>query len=134
MKARLLAALCLLVALSAHGQTTGVAVNVPFGFSVEGKQLPAGQYRLLVHADKLDVQDSQNKTLALVFVNSVAPTRRTRPNQVVFDCYRERCFLAQVWAERQEFGRQLMRSRIQNQVARQQQGTYFALLGTSVPK
>src|SRR5271155_2472013 len=130
---RLLTSLGLLVGLSvapAFGQVWGVKVKVPFKFVVANKTLPEGEYLLSSVHDEVFVQDSEGKRVAMVLTNAVGGRTVGKTGEVVFECYTDLCFLSQLWTPGQDTGRELLRSRVETEIARRETGTYFALLGT----
>jgi len=134
---RLLASLGLLVGLAiapAFGQVWGVKVKVPFKFVVANKTLPEGDYLLSSVHDEVFVQDSQGKRVAMVLTNAVGGRTVGKTGQVIFECYTDLCFLSQLWTPGQDTGRELLRSRLETEVAKRETGKYFALLGTEPRK
>ena len=128
----LLAALCLSVGTAvfpAYGQTGGVKVKVPFKFVVANKTLPAGEYVLSSVRDRVLIQNSESKSVAMVLANAISGHSTSRNGQVVFQCYIDQCFLSQLWTPSQDVGRQLLKSRGETEVAKRETGKYFALLG-----
>lgn len=134
---RLLASLGLLVGLAvapAFGQVWGVKVKVPFKFVVANKTLPEGDYLLSSVHDEVFVQDSNGKRVAMVLTNAVGGRTVGKTGQVIFECYTDLCFLSQLWTPGQDTGRELLRSRLETEVAKRETGKYFALLGTEPRK
>jgi hypothetical protein len=134
---RLLVSLALSVGLAvvpAYGQVWGVKVKVPFKFVVADKTLPEGEYVLSAVREELFVQDSEGKRVAMVSTNAVSGRSAGSTGKVVFQCYTDLCFLSQVWTPGQEFGRELLRSRVETEIAKRETGKYFALLGTEPRK
>jgi hypothetical protein len=128
----LLASLCLWVGITvipADGQTSGVKVRVPFKFMVAEETLQAGEYVLSSVRDRVLIQDSDGKSVAIVLANGVSGHSSYRNGQVVFRCYVDQCFLSQLWAPTRDEGRQLLQSRREKEVAKRETGKYFALLG-----
>ncbi len=136
-KTRLLASLGLLVGLAvapAYGHVWGVKVKVPFKFVVANKTLPEGEYVFSSVREELFVQDSEGKRVAMVSTNAVSGRTFGSTGEVVFQCYTDLCFLSQVWTPGQEFGRELLRSRVETEIVKRQTGKSFALLGTEPRK
>jgi len=134
---RLLASLGLLVGLAvapAFGQVWGVKVKVPFKFVVANKTLPEGDYLLSSVHDEVFVQDSNGKRVAMVLTNAVGGRTVGKTGQVIFECYTDLCFLSQLWTPGQDTGRELLRSRLETEIAKREPGKYFALLGTEPRK
>jgi len=100
-------------------QTVGLSVDVPFEFNVGEKLLPAGHY--LINAP-------QGHTLrivgpkgvdAMVLTNPVRGNRPARVRVINFNCYRNRCFLWQLWSAETDMGKELLKSRTEKEAARQ---------------
>ena len=136
-KTTLLASLGLFVGLAAppaYGQVWGVKVKVPFKFVVVNKTLPEGDYVLSSVHDELFIQDSKGKRVAMVSTNAVSGRTASSTGELIFQCYEDLCFLSQVWTPGQEFGRELLRSRAETEIAKRETGKYFALLGSGPRK
>jgi hypothetical protein len=136
-KTTLLASLSLMVGLAvapAYSQVWGVKVKVPFKFVVADKTLPDGEYLLSSIRDEVFVQDSQGKRVAMVLTNAVGGRTVGKTGEVVFECYTDLCFLSQLWTPGQDTGRELLRSRVETEIAKRETGKYFALLGTELRK
>ena len=136
-KTKLLPSLSLMVGLAvapAYGQVWGVKVKVPFKFVVADKTLPEGEYVLSSVRDEVFVQDSQGKRVAMVLTNAVGGRTVGKTGQVVSECYTDLCFLSQLWTPGQDPGRELLRSRVETEIAKRETGKYFALLGTELRK
>jgi hypothetical protein len=119
----------------AYGQVWGVRARVPFKFTVANKTLPEGEYMFSSVHDEIFVQDSQGKRVAMVQTNAVRGRRTVgKTGEVVFECYTGLCFLSQLWTPDQDTGRELLRSRIETEIAKRETGKYFALLGTEPRK
>ena len=133
----LLAPLGLLMGLAvapAYGQVWGVKVKVPFKFVVANKTLPEGEYLLSSVRDEIFVQDSEGKRVAIVLTNAVGGRTVGKTGEVVFECYTDLCFLSQLWTPGQDTGRELLRSRVETEIAKRETGKYFALLGAELRK
>lgn len=133
----LLAFLGLLVGFAvapAYGQVWGVKVKVPFKFVVANKTLPEGEYMLSSAHDEVFVLDSQGKRVAMVLTNKVDGRSAGKTGEIIFECYTDICFLSQLWTPGQDTGRELLKSRLETEIAKREAGKYFALLGTEVRK
>ena len=133
MKNRMLtvASLCLVVALavvSASAQAT-VQARVPFPFVVLGKTFPAGEYMLITNPHQVKIEDTNRRVVAYVLADEVSDRSTRKRGQIIFRCYGDRCFLAEVWPPSLEQGRELLTSRAEAELAREQSGKYFAVLG-----
>lgn len=128
----IVAGLCLVVGLGvapAYAQAGGVKAKVPFNFAVSGKTFPAGEYRMIARSHLVNIEDGQGKIVAMVSANNVSGRSAGENGRIVFHCYHDRCFLAEVWSPTQENGRELLRSRAEANLAKEEKGKYFAILG-----
>jgi len=126
------AVLCLVVGLTvvpAYAQGHVVKGKVPFNFTVLGKTFPAGDYMMLGSPHQLKIKDAYGKVVAMVLANEVSGGSARKTDQIMFHCYRDRCFLAEVWFSSQENGREVPRSRAETNLRREEKGQYFAVLG-----
>jgi hypothetical protein len=126
------ASLCTAIALTvipANAQAGGVRSHVPFEFFVSGKTLPAGEYMMIASSNQVRIQDAHRKMVAVVLANDVLGRSPGDTGQIIFHCYKERCFLSEVWTPTSLNGRQLLTSRIEAELARGERVNYYALLG-----
>jgi hypothetical protein len=102
---------------------------VPFDFAVHEKTYHAGEYTMIASPGQVEIQDASGRVAATVLANNISGRSAGSNGQIIFHCYRERCFLSEVWSPAWEYGRQLPISREEAKVARGESGKYFALLG-----
>jgi hypothetical protein len=129
-QALLFVTLCLLFGFAvvpAHGQAR-IRVEVPFDFVVADRTLPGGQYLFSSIREKVFVQNSEGETLAVGLSNAVSGRSIGKTGEVVFQCYDQHCFLSEVWTPTQDAGRQLLKSRWEEEVAKKDAPKYFALV------
>ena len=112
----------------ASAQTVAVQAKVPFNFTVLGKTFPAGEYTLSSAPHELKIRDAHQRLVAVVIANEV-PGRSRATAQIIFHCYDERCFLSELQSPTQGNGRQLLMSKMEAELAKEQSGKYFAVLG-----
>ena len=127
----IVAGLGLAVALAApqsNAQASYVQGEIPFNFAVSGKVLPAGEYRMVSAPHQIKIEDSIGTAVAMVLANDAVARSAENNDRIVFHCYRDRCFLAEVWSGQQK-GRQVLPSRAEAELAKEEQGKYFAVLG-----
>lgn len=118
-------------AVPASAQAVGVQARVPFNFIVLGKTLPAGEYTLTSAPHELKIRDASQRLVAVVLANEVAGRVAGSTGQIIFHCYGDRCFLSELQSPTTGNGRQLPISKMQAQLAREQSGKYFAVMGES---
>ncbi len=98
-------------------QTVGLAVDVPFQFTVGETVLPAGRYVILApQGDILRILGPDGST-AMAMANQVSGSRPTGAGIVDFNCYGSQCFLSQFWSARTDTGKELLKSRTEKEIA-----------------
>lgn len=103
----------LLMVSMAHAQIGGdvLKVKVPFNFSVGTQTFPAGEYSLkplLPHT--MSLRNQAGQVLTSLGTNSVESTEVQRSVKLVFNGYDGHYFLAQIWKEGDNIGRELTKS------------------------
>lgn len=127
----IVASLCLVVGLAmvpASAQAVATRAKVPFGFVVLGKTFPAGEYTLIAAPHFVKIEDANRRPIATVLANEI-PGRSAATPQIIFHCYTDRCFLSELRSPTPGNGRQLLTSRTEADLAKKEQGKYFAVLG-----
>jgi hypothetical protein len=115
----------------ARAQSGGVSARIPFKFSVAGRTFAAGDYRMDVGSQQVTVVSlGDGRTVAMALANKVSGKDAGKTGRVVFRCYREHCFLAEVWSPRADEGRQVVATRMERDAAKEGEETYFAVLGS----
>ena len=122
MKKNLIAALTLglLLAAPALAQTVSMKVNGPFDFIVNGKTLPAGEYRvdaISTSTGTIAIRNSEKAAKILALTNGRESLEASETSKLVFHRYGSQYFLAQVWSAGNSEGRELPRSRAEREVA-----------------
>ncbi len=120
-------------ALRAAAQApSGLVLNVPFTFSVEHEQLPAGEYRIqTMPGGRLLIRSTDGKAYTTVLTVPVRGKAPESDGKVVFNRYAGKYFLAQVWTPGMEIGRETFKSKSELELARQQRKQEIALLPKS---
>lgn len=118
------AVLGLAVAAAAQGAAAQakrwLVLKAPFAFTVEGQQLPAGEYRVQLQEGWLRVQGTDGKTSVNVLTMPVSGKTPEGHGEVVFHQYGDRYFLAQVWTPSHETGRETIESRDEMELAKKE--------------
>jgi hypothetical protein len=94
-------------------------LNAPFSFMVEQQSMPAGTYRIVVEHGWLQIRSVDRKTAAAVLTLPVSGKTPEGVGQVVFNHYRDRYFLSQVWLPEMEAGRQTLESHEEKELSKQ---------------
>jgi hypothetical protein len=109
----------LLAAGSAFAQAQQIKFEVPFNFIVDGAQMPAGTYliRNVGMGGTLAVTGMYNNATKLVNPNYAESIKASDRTRLVFHCYGTRYFLAEIWTQGSDRGRQLPKSAAESEVA-----------------
>jgi ABC-type hemin transport system ATPase subunit len=98
-------------------QTVGLRVDIPFNFNVAEKVLPAGHYLILAPQGQTLKILGPNGAAAIAMTNPVSGRRTEGPGAVAFNCYGRRCFLSQFWTARTQTGQEVLKCRIEKELA-----------------
>src|ERR1700751_3423862 len=115
-------ALSLSPALSgpAAAQTQSGTINIPFDFSANDQNVPAGTYRISLQAPRylsfVDTQSTKKQYLMLVQPNWEQNSKDW--GRLLFRRYGDSNYLYQVWMPGQGAGRQFVRSRAEKETLR----------------
>lgn len=124
------ASLCFVVGLAiVSASAQNIDAKVPFSFTVSGKTLPAGDYTMIIDSNLLKITNGDGRIVALASVYDGSGRPHGEKSQIIFHCYRDRCFLAELWSAHQENGRELITSRAEAKLAKEESRKYFAILG-----
>ena len=132
LRTTILGMLVMLAVSMAHAQIGGdvLKVKVPFNFSVGTQTFPAGEYSLkplLPHTMLLRNQAGQ--VLTSIGTNSVESSEAQKSVKLVFNGYDGHYFLAQIWKEGENIGRELTKSPAEIELAtKYSSGQQIALL------
>jgi len=110
----------LLVAGSAFAQAGQIRANIPFNFTVGHTTLPAGNYSVSTTGGTdsiLVIRGLDGKALKLVGSHHVQASKFSDRTKLVFRCYGDRYFLAQVWTLGSQMGRELPKSPLESEIA-----------------
>jgi hypothetical protein len=112
-----------LFATSAQGQSlsNGVRATIPFDFVVSGKTLPAGKYSITrVQQDDtvLRVSSADGRLNSIRLTNPVRTGSPEGKTRLVFHRYGDQYFLFQIWPGGSTTGRQMFKSRGEDEIAR----------------
>jgi hypothetical protein len=106
-----------LAVVVSSAQTVGLRVDIPFNFNVAEKVLPAGHYLILAPQGQTLKILGPNGAAALAMTNPVSGRRTEGPGAVAFNCYGRRCFLSQFWTARTQTGQEVLKCRIEKELA-----------------
>lgn len=112
----------------AQSAVWAVKVRVPFSFEVASKKVPPGDYVLFSTQDQVYLREAKGNYVAVAQSNHINRNGGSS-GQVVFRCYKDRCFLSQLWLPDAEQGHILLQSKAEKEAARKATPQQFALLG-----
>ena len=121
--------LALGTAARASAQAVEVQAKIPFSFIVLGETFPAGQYTLTSAPHELKIRDANQRLVAVVLADEISGRSARKTGQIIFHCYDERCCLWELRSPTAGNGRQLLMSKMEAALAKEQHGKYFAVLG-----
>jgi hypothetical protein len=112
----------------AAAQAQSVTVNVPFGFSANDQNVPAGTYRISLQAPRyLSFVDTQStKKQYLMLVQPTGEQNSKDRGRLIFRRYGDSNYLYQVWMPGQGEGRQFVRSRAEQETLRVRKSSSLA--------
>ena len=111
----------LLAVSAAQAQEMRVKANIPFDFAVGKQILPAGEYTLVTEGSSSDavvIRSDDSKSAILSLTHACSSSRRSDKTKLVFHTLAGRYFLSQIWTEGNERGRQLPKSKMEVQLAK----------------
>ena len=112
----------LLFAVSAaHAQDSGVKANIPFDFVAGNQVLPAGEYLVTPEGSSGQVvliRSSDNKAAKFATAFGCSSSRPSDKTKLVFHTMGGRYYLYQVWTAGYDQGRELPKSKIEVQLAK----------------
>jgi hypothetical protein len=114
--------------VSASAQAGPVQAKIPFSFTVFGKTLSAGDYSISAASHIIKIRDANYRIVAMASANELSDRAAGEKGHLLFHCYQDRCFLAEIWFGAHDNGLQLFTSREEAILAREQKGKYFAVL------
>lgn len=117
--------LAFLTAMVSNAQAKGhrLSVRVPFSFTVGDKTLPAGQYTVGQITQASDagilVRSTDTALNAALLTNPIQDERAPRQSMLVFRRYGEKYYLAQIWTEGRQEGREVLKSKSERALERE---------------
>jgi hypothetical protein len=104
----------------AAAQAQSVTVSIPFNFSANNQEVPAGTYRISLQAPRyLSFVDTRStKKQYLMLVQPAGEQNSQDGGRLTFRRYGDSNYLYQVWMPGQGEGRQFVRSRAEKETLR----------------
>ncbi len=112
----------------AAAQDQSVTVNIPFDFSANDQKVPAGKYRISLQAPRylLFVDTQSTKKQYLMLVQPTWEQNSKDWGRLIFRRYGDSNYLYQVWMPAQGAGRQVVRSRAEQDALRELKSSSLA--------
>lgn|SRR5208337_1571482 len=128
-------AVALVPPLSAQLDTRVLKADIPFSFYMEGRQFPAGEYRIgwaggLIHIYNMD------GTLQASVISFRIESRKTNERSYLrFNSYGSRVqFLSQIWIAGNDYGREFLKSKAEVEVAKKNSTQTYAMVRLGVAR
>lgn len=121
LNALLLGAFVILLCGMASAQIGGEVLKfrVPFEFNVGKESFPAGDYSLKpLLPNTMQLRNSAGQVVMNIGANTVESTEATNSVKLAFNGYREKYFLAQIWQAGDKRGLEVIKSRMEVELAK----------------
>ena len=99
-----------------HAQNKMLTANVPFDFSVNGNQLPAGAYEIDRVGDRATVIQTQDGHFKLLGVYAYAGPSKAGETKLVFDKVGDSYFLREIWSSTSGQGLAVPESKMEKEI------------------
>ena len=115
--------LLMLTALSISVQSQQrVVINIPFNFIVGQKTLPAGEYgfkRIKIDSETVWLVQSRDRRASILFMTiPVRAAAIQEETKLIFHRYGGQYFLSQIWTPGDNTGRELLKPRLERELAK----------------
>ena len=119
----------LLVVSATQAQQVRVKAEIPFDFVVGNQVLPAGEYAVVPegNAQALWIRSDQAKESAMTLTIACTNSGPATSSRLVFHSLGGRYFLSEIWAQGYDQGRQLPKSGMEVQLAKNNSTAVFSL-------
>lgn len=113
----------LLVAACANAQSVNVRANVPFDFVVDKVTIPAGAYSIQsindgIGSPTLMIRGTNSRVARLVGSNAAEKLNPAATSYLLFHRYGDTYFLAQIWMQGEQHGREFIKTRRETEMAK----------------
>ena len=104
----------------AYAQSQAIKANIPFDFFAGKGALPAGEYLIgnSTISGVLLIQRQDGRSGAFLMTQSGQKNNASGEAKLVFNCYGDQYFLSQIWRPGTDNVRQLMKSPLEREVAK----------------
>lgn len=123
----------LLAVGSAYAQSSRLVADIPFDFIVGNKVFPAGEYAIRtigMNGATLQLENTESKRSLFLTPNYCASAQPQQESKLVFNMYGNHFYLAQIWTEGYDQGRELPKSSREVEEAQLQEGHHVVILAS----
>jgi hypothetical protein len=117
--------------LKAQIETVQRRADIPFAFHVEDREFPAGTYFVGWVGGRLHIQSFDGKQVASVLVLPVESLKTCERSTLQFNSYGQARYLSKIWIAGRNTGHELLRTKSEEELARQSTGKAYAMVGLS---
>jgi hypothetical protein len=108
-----------LVCASLYAQTMTLRATIPFAFRAGETVMPAGEYSVLHSGGALTLHKEGGGPSVILLTNAASRSNAPADSRLNFNRYGERYFLSSVWSQGTTAGREVMKGRVEKELARQ---------------
>jgi hypothetical protein len=102
-----------------QAQSDALEANIPFEFNVGKAVLPSGVYRIKpMNPSTLRIQSQDGHRGAIALIIGVSSSKEGDAGKLVFNRYGSQYFLSKVWRPGSHDGQELLKSRIEIEMAK----------------
>jgi hypothetical protein len=127
----------LLAVSAAEAQEPRVKANIPFDFVLGNQVLSAGEYKVITQGsgnEAILIRSDDGKAVALSLTYACTSLKPSDKTKLIFHTFGGRYFLSQIWTEGNTRGRQVPRSSIEVQLAKNNQAPEEFVLAASLTR
>jgi len=111
--------LALAMVPATQAQSFMLRANIPFDFLVGETRLPAGDYHVKsTNQGTMLIQSTNARSSATALTSAASAGKISDVGKLVFNQYGDQYFLSKIWVPSSDTGRELPKSRLEREVAR----------------
>jgi hypothetical protein len=122
--------IALAASVAVHAQDKTISASVPFSFYMGSTLMPQGTYRVneFAQGSVVWVNSGQSDASKGVTTINVNGKKQVEPARLVFHCYGQNYFLAEIWTGDSSAGRALARSPREKELAKSGAEVHVAMV------
>jgi len=128
--------IALVAVATVHAQDKTVTANVPFRFYVGSSLMPQGVYRVsdTSHGTMLYLRSMDSDAAKAVMARNIVGKLENEPARLVFHCYGQNCFLAEIWSGDKPTGGAISPSQHEREIAQAGEAPTLAVIRIASPQ